>query len=114
MLARALANAGAAKVYIAGRRLDVLEQAAAAIAPPGVVVPVACDVTSQDALTALAAHIEQDAGFLNLLLCNAGIGGPQVAAPPEPSSSSSSVLFPTLKWSSLNLSIASLKPWFSL
>lgn len=81
MLTRALANAGAAKVYIAGRRLEVLQATAASTGPPGVVIPIACDVTSQDSLAALIAHIEADAGFLNLLLCNSGIGGPQVPAP---------------------------------
>lgn len=80
MMTKALVAAGASKVYIAGRRADVLEQAATAT-NPDVVIPVTCDVTSQDSLTALAARIEAETGFLNLLLCNSGIGGPQVPAP---------------------------------
>lgn len=81
-MARAIAGAGAAKVYIAGRRAEVLNAAAASIgAPPGVVVPVVCDVTSQDNIASLVARIEGDVGYLNLLLCNSGISGPQTPAP---------------------------------
>lgn len=80
-MTRALVAAGASKVYIAGRRADVLT-AAATSTNPSVVIPITCDVTSQESLAALAAHIQADAGFLNLLLCNSGIGGPQVPAPP--------------------------------
>jgi NAD(P)-dependent dehydrogenase (short-subunit alcohol dehydrogenase family) len=75
MITKALAKNGAAKVYIAGRRLDVLEAAAAAVGPN--VVPIACDVTSKESLAAAADRVRQDSGFLNLLVCNSGIGGPQ-------------------------------------
>lgn len=77
MLAKALAQNGAAKVYIAGRRLEVLQKAASSVGPN--VVPLQCDVTSKDSLAAAAATIEKDVGFLNLLVCNSGIGGPQIA-----------------------------------
>jgi NAD(P)-dependent dehydrogenase (short-subunit alcohol dehydrogenase family) len=77
MITKALADNGAAKVYIAGRRLDVLEKAAASVGPS--VVPIQCDVTSKSSLTEAAAFIEKDAGYLNLLVCNSGIGGPQVS-----------------------------------
>lgn len=76
MITKALAQNGAAKVYIAGRRLEVLENAAKAIGPT--VVPVQCDVTSKDSLQAAAERIRQETGYLNLLVCNSGIGGPQV------------------------------------
>lgn len=83
MMARALAHAGATKVYIVGRRLDVLQSAANSVnAPSGVVVPLTCDVTSQSDLAALVGQVEKDVGYLNLLVCNSGIGGPQVPAPP--------------------------------
>lgn len=81
MLAKALIENGAAKVYIAGRRKEVLEAAAQSLGPN--VVPVVCDVTSKDSLKQMASFIEADAGFLNLLACNSGIGGPQVKAPTE-------------------------------
>lgn len=86
MIASALAEAGAEKVYIAGRRAEVLNAAVATIGAttgvaPDVVVPIPCDVTSQEELAALVARIEKDAGFLNLLICNSGIAGPQVPLP---------------------------------
>jgi NAD(P)-dependent dehydrogenase (short-subunit alcohol dehydrogenase family) len=76
MIAKALAKNGAAKVYIAGRRLEVLESAASAVGPN--VIPIQCDVTSKDSLVAAAERVRQEAGFLNVLICNSGIGGPQV------------------------------------
>lgn len=76
MLAKVLAENGAAKVYIAGRRKEVLESVASSIGPN--VVPVRCDVTSKPELQALVSFIQEDAGYLNLLACNSGIGGPQV------------------------------------
>lgn len=81
MIAKALADAGAAKVYIVGRRVDVLQAAASAINKPTVIVPLYCDVTSKISLESIVSVIESDAGFLNLVVCNAGIGGPQVPAP---------------------------------
>jgi len=74
MITKALVANGAAKVYILGRRLDKLQEAVSSVG--GNVVPIACDVTSVDALKSAAAQIEQDTGFVNLLVCNSGIGGP--------------------------------------
>lgn len=76
MMAKALAQNGAAKVYIAGRRREVLDAAASAAGPN--VIPIQCDVTSKDSLKAAVDFIEKDAGYLNLLVCNSGTGGPQV------------------------------------
>ncbi|KAH7319690.1 hypothetical protein B0I35DRAFT_478018 [Stachybotrys elegans] len=76
MLAKALAVNGAAKVYIAGRRMEVLEKAAAAIGPN--VIPVQCDVTSKEDLQQVVSLIETEVGYLNVLACNSGITGPQV------------------------------------
>lgn len=76
MMTKALAVNGAAKVYIAGRRLEVLQEAAAAIGPN--VIPVKCDVTNKGSLEEVVALVEKDAGYLNLLVCNAGVAGPQV------------------------------------
>lgn len=79
MMAKALAANGAEKVYILGRREEVLREAAASVGPA--VVPLVCDVTSTPSLREAAAAIEEEVGFLNLLVCNAGVGGPQVKAP---------------------------------
>ncbi|GAW21913.1 hypothetical protein ANO14919_114400 [Xylariales sp. No.14919] len=75
MITKALASNGAAKVYILGRRLNVLREAASNIGNPNI-VPVICDVTSVEALKTAVSQIEQDAGYVNLLVCNSGIGGP--------------------------------------
>ncbi|KAI0113027.1 NAD(P)-binding protein [Daldinia grandis] len=75
MITKALATNGASKVYIIGRRLQVLQQAAEQIGT-GNVIPVTCDVTSKESLQSAATQIQQDAGFINLLVCNSGIGGP--------------------------------------
>jgi NAD(P)-dependent dehydrogenase (short-subunit alcohol dehydrogenase family) len=78
MIARALADAGASKIYIVGRRLDVLEAAAKSINKPDVVVPLTGDVTSQDSLSSLVSEVEKTSGYLNLLICNSGVSGPQM------------------------------------
>lgn len=74
MMTKALAKNGAAKVYIAGRRLQPLQDAASSIGPN--VIPLQCDVTSKDDLTRAAGQIKSEAGVLNLLICNSGISGP--------------------------------------
>jgi NAD(P)-dependent dehydrogenase (short-subunit alcohol dehydrogenase family) len=84
MMARALAAAGAARVYIVGRRVDVLQEAVAKTPPGGnasAIVPLYCDVTSKASLESVVAIVEKDVGYLNLLVCNAGVGGPQVRVP---------------------------------
>lgn len=80
MIARALASAGASRIYVVGRRHDVLSEAAASInsLSPSVAVPLYCDVTSKVSLESVVSVVENDVGYLNLLVCNAGVGGPQV------------------------------------
>ncbi|KAK0743189.1 hypothetical protein B0T18DRAFT_328258 [Schizothecium vesticola] len=81
MMAKALADAGAAR-YIVGRRVDILQDATSMINRPGVVVPLYCDVTSKISLESIVSVVATDVGHLNLLVCNAGVSGPQAPAPP--------------------------------
>lgn len=73
MMAKALAGAGAKKVYILGRRKDVLEKAAA---EHGSIVPVECDVTSKESLQSAVDLVTKECGFVNLLIANSGTLGP--------------------------------------
>ncbi|KAI0178652.1 NAD(P)-binding protein [Hypoxylon sp. FL1284] len=75
MITKALVANGVSKVYILGRRLQVLQGAAAQF-DSDIVVPVTCDVTSKESLQSAAEQIRQEAGFVNLLVCNSGVGGP--------------------------------------
>lgn len=72
-MAEALAVNGAAKVFLLGRRLDVLQDAAAKY--PEVMVPVACDVTSKASLQAAADAVGRSTGHINLLVANSGVAG---------------------------------------
>ncbi|GME33107.1 uncharacterized protein K452DRAFT_348023 [Neofusicoccum parvum] len=71
-MAAAVYKTGAAKVYILGRRHDVLTKAAKAIDPTGtVVVPVQCDVDSIASVTAAGQAIEHETGYIDVLINNA-------------------------------------------
>jgi NAD(P)-dependent dehydrogenase (short-subunit alcohol dehydrogenase family) len=78
MMTKALALNGASKVYIVGRRLEKLQEAAKD-SPDGNIIPIQGDVTSKESLEAVAETIRKDAGYVNLLICNSGITGPQHA-----------------------------------
>lgn len=73
-MARAL-EANGAKVYIMGRRKEKLDEAAAT-AQRGNIIAVQGDVTSKADLERIAGHIAQETGFLNLVIANSGIMGP--------------------------------------
>lgn len=64
MMAQALEENGA-KVYIIGRRLEVLEKAAKT-AKHGKIIPLKGDVTSKDDLQAIVDHITKEDGFINV------------------------------------------------
>ncbi|KAI1781342.1 short chain dehydrogenase [Hypoxylon cercidicola] len=72
-MAKGLAGAGAKKVYILGRRLDVLETAAKA--HPSI-VPVQCDITDKASLQSAVDLVTKEVGYINLLIANSGIYGP--------------------------------------
>ncbi|KAK0438969.1 hypothetical protein EV421DRAFT_1713819 [Armillaria borealis] len=74
MIAKAFAANGA-KVYITGRRLDVLEKAAASVTGvPGSIILIQMDVTDEESVKAGVKHIEGIDGKLDILVNNAGIG----------------------------------------
>ncbi|RYP72016.1 hypothetical protein DL771_004485 [Monosporascus sp. 5C6A] len=75
MITKALVENGASKVYILGRRLAVLEEAAKSTGSSAV-IPLVCDVTSQTDLAAAASKVHSEVGYVNLVVCNSGIGGP--------------------------------------
>ncbi|KAL2828477.1 short-chain dehydrogenase [Aspergillus cavernicola] len=83
IMTRALAANGAQKVYILGRRLEVLEKAAAEF--PGVVVPHQTDVTSKADLQAVVDRVKSEVGYVNLVVANSGNIGPPVRFNPSAS-----------------------------
>ncbi|RYP76023.1 hypothetical protein DL770_007301 [Monosporascus sp. CRB-9-2] len=80
MITKALVANGASKVYIIGRRLAVLEEAAKSTGSSAV-IPLVCDVTSQTDLAAAASKVHSEVGYVNLVVCNSGIGGPYGISP---------------------------------
>ncbi|KAI1475900.1 NAD(P)-binding protein [Daldinia eschscholtzii] len=89
MIAKTLAANGA-KVYITGRRAEVLETSARVHGSPevlgpqgGSIVPIKMDISSKDSVQGVVAEITQKDGFVNLLVNNAGIWMGRVAAKPE-------------------------------
>ncbi|KAL9070782.1 MAG: hypothetical protein Q9157_005695 [Trypethelium eluteriae] len=74
-MARALAFNGARKVYLLGRRLEVLKKAAQEHSS---LAPLQCDVTSKEDLQAAVDHIAAEVGHVNLVVANSGSIGPPV------------------------------------
>ncbi|KAI9054152.1 hypothetical protein LZ554_001323 [Drepanopeziza brunnea f. sp. 'monogermtubi'] len=94
MATQALAANGA-KVYITGRRMEALENAAKTHEPSmgGQIIPIGpCDVTKKEDLERLVAEIEGKEKYLSLLVCSAGISGPKA----EPESEKATELKKTL------------------
>ncbi|KAF2646391.1 NAD(P)-binding protein [Massarina eburnea CBS 473.64] len=82
MFAETLDVNGAAKVYILGRRKDKLDGVASA-APNKSIVPIQCDITSNDSLAAAAAQVEEEVGYVNALIANSGASGPNLYGLPK-------------------------------
>ena len=75
MMTQALALNGAHKVYIIGRRKEVLYETAKK-SPHGNIIPLVGDVTSKDSLQSIVSHIEKEVGYINVLIANSGVQGP--------------------------------------
>jgi len=85
--------ANGAKVYITGRRMEVLENAAKSHNPThgggGEIIPIGpCDVTKKDELESIVSQIESKEKHIDLLVAAAGISG----AKAEPNSSDATEL----------------------
>ncbi|KAI1653396.1 NAD(P)-binding protein [Daldinia decipiens] len=100
MITQTLAANGA-KVYITGRRVDVLETSARIHGSPerlgplgGSIVPIAMDITSKDSVRGVVAEITQKEGFVNVLVNNAGTwaGRPTAKAEDGPEAFSEAML----------------------
>lgn len=79
LMAKALALNGAQKVYIIGRRKEVLD-AAAKESPHGNIIPLVGDVTSKENLESIVSLIDKEVGYINVLIANSGILGPQATS----------------------------------
>lgn len=73
MMTKALAFNGAKRVYILGRRQDVLEKAASEHES---IVPLQCDITSKESLQAVVDKVTADVGYVNVVIANSGTVGP--------------------------------------
>jgi NAD(P)-dependent dehydrogenase (short-subunit alcohol dehydrogenase family) len=78
MMARALALNGAHKVYIIGRRKEVLEKASKSVSTNNI-IPLVGDVTSKEVLSSIVSRITSEEGFINVLIANSGNLGPQAS-----------------------------------
>jgi len=78
MMAKAFATNGA-KVYVTGRRAEVLEKAASErFAGEGKIVALPMDVTSKDSILNAVERVTKEDGKLHILVNNAGVTGPTV------------------------------------
>ncbi|KAK1147897.1 hypothetical protein N8T08_000412 [Aspergillus melleus] len=82
-MSHTLASNGANKIYILGRRKEVLETAAASY--PDIITPIQADVTSKSDLQAAVEKITLETGYVNLVIANSGTIGPVVRFNPSPS-----------------------------
>lgn len=80
MMAKALALNGAHKVYIIGRREEVLLAASKSVSTNNI-IPLVGDVTSKSSLSSIVETITKEVGYINVLIANSGIFGPQSAIP---------------------------------
>jgi THO complex subunit 3 len=84
-IASALYQNNAAKVYLLGRRANVLENAIKTIesspaAPKdssSVLAAITCDVTSTDSINRAIEQISKETGYVDVLVNNAGVLGPK-------------------------------------
>ncbi|KAF2463233.1 WD40 repeat-like protein [Lindgomyces ingoldianus] len=83
-IASALHQNGTSKIYLLGRQIGTLENAIKTLEtspsapnPSTILVPISCDVTSQDSISAAVSKITSDTGYVDVLINNAGVTGPR-------------------------------------
>ncbi|KAJ7589702.1 short-chain dehydrogenase [Mycena floridula] len=74
VIAKGFAANGAAKVYITGRRVDVLQKVSAESG--GALSPLPMDVNDKESIARAVSFIEKNEGKLDILVNNAGFLGP--------------------------------------
>ncbi|KAI1755455.1 hypothetical protein F4782DRAFT_405723 [Xylaria castorea] len=79
-MAKALATSGAKKVYILARRKELLDEAAKAHES---LRPLVCDVGSKESLQAAVDVVAKEVGYVNLVIANSGVGGPEARYHPD-------------------------------
>jgi len=90
MIATVLEHNGA-KVYIVGRRLEVLQKAAAENNKYGKIIPLQGDVTSKESLLFVVDTIKNSDGYINVLINNSGVMYNNAGAPRSASEDISSL-----------------------
>ena len=76
-MASALHDNSAKKIYILGRRLGVLTSAADSLdKSKQIVIPIQCDITDASSIAEVAKRVERDVGYVDVLINNAGVSGP--------------------------------------
>ncbi|KAJ4172213.1 hypothetical protein NW754_002403 [Fusarium falciforme] len=81
MIAQAL-EANGAIVYIIGRRKEALDSASST-AKHGNIHPIQGDITNKKDLERAVSEIESSHGYVNVVIANAGIGGPSLTKLPS-------------------------------
>lgn len=84
-IASALYQNGASKIYLLGRRKNVLEDAIKTLessphapkTPAPVLAAISCDVTSQESISTAVEQIKNEIGYVDVLINNAGVLGPK-------------------------------------
>jgi sorbose reductase len=71
-VAQAYLQAGA-RVAIAARHSEPLEEVAAELSDAGTVLPICCDVTQEDQVTRTLDRVTAELGGIDIAVCNAGI-----------------------------------------
>ncbi|RAL14649.1 SDR family oxidoreductase [Aspergillus homomorphus CBS 101889] len=81
-MAHTLAENGASKVFIMGRREEALKETAA-LSSKGAIIPIPADISSKDSLQAAYDAVSAQTEHVDLLIANSGVMGP-VNRPPGP------------------------------